>query len=177
MLLQLTDAGLGVAHSRKTLHHERFADDAHRQGALLAGDLCNDRSSPGAGSSSHPRSDKDQVGILQLLDHLVAILIDRLAGQLRLSSGSQPVRNALLTDADDAVGRAGLQSLGIGVECDEIDSEHPRVDHAIDGVAPGPTHADHLNLRFAFVVDEIKRHKFPPPCENSWWFSLVSSEK
>ena len=94
-------------------------------------------------------------------------LVDRLAADLRASSGTQPP-GELATDLHRHLCTRPLQGLRIGVQRDELDALKLFVDHAVDGVATGATDADDLHAgALSGSVVEFKDHHSHSPVGES----------
>src|SRR3989441_12773946 len=83
--------------------------------------------------------DEHQVRALQRVQHLVAVLLDRLASDLGARARPQPPRQ-LLPDLHLHVGLVVEQGLGVGVDGDEFHALQALVHHAVQGVAATATH-------------------------------------
>jgi hypothetical protein len=84
------------------------------------------------------------IGALQHLFDLVAVLFRRLLADLGIRSGAEPARQ-LATEIQLHVRVTHQECLRVGVDRDELDALQPGIDHAVDGVAAAPAHADDLD--------------------------------
>src|SRR5207237_2861578 len=100
----------------------------------------------GARPTTHAGGDEDHICVLERLVDLVAGFLGRLCTNRRLSTRAEPLCE-LVTDVDLAIGFGAGQRLGIGVDRDELDPAHLRLDHAADGVAAAAAYAHHLDVR------------------------------
>src|SRR5690606_7986560 len=83
------DAHLRLLHPLAALEQERLGDDADREGADVLRHLGDDRRGAGPGAAAHPAGDEDEVGTLEVLEDLVAVLLDRLPTDLRTRPGPE----------------------------------------------------------------------------------------
>src|SRR6184192_3786871 len=141
VLAHLGDPHVRLAHPLAPLEQERLGDDADREGANVARHLRDDRRCTGAGAAAHAAGDEDHVGALEGVQHLVAILLDRLSADLGTRAGPQPACE-LLPDLHLHVGLIVEQGLRVGVHGDELDALESFVDHAVQRVAAAAPHAD-----------------------------------
>ena len=121
LLAHLGDAHLGLLHPLPALEQERLGHDADGERADLARHLRDDRRRAGAGAAAHAAGDEDQVGALHRRDHLVAVLLDGLAADLRPRAGAESA-GELLADLDLDVRLRDRQRLRVGVDRDELDA-------------------------------------------------------
>jgi len=111
----------------------------------------------------HAGGDEDEVRTLQHAPHLVGVLLDRLAADLRAGTRAEPARE-LLADLDLDLRLGVLERLRVRVDADELDALQIRIDHPVDGVATPTTHADHLHAGVLHRgVLELEDHHAHPP--------------
>ena len=110
----------------------------------LFGDLGDDGPATGAGAATFAHGDEDHVGALEHLFDLVAVILGRLAPDLRVGSGTEAA-GELTPDVELDVGVAHQQRLRVGVHRDELDALEAGVDHAVDRVAAAAPDSDDLD--------------------------------
>ena len=124
-------------------------------------DLGDDRCRAGAGAAAHAAGDEHEVGPLECVQHLVAVLLDRLPADLGPRAGTQSA-GELLPDLHLDVGLVVEQRLGVGVHGDELHAAHAFVDHTVERVAAAPTHADDFHARvLRYGLFEFEDHGSP----------------
>src|SRR5258706_16358197 len=114
------------SRSAEQKHVRIEADCGNPQVATLPG---NEWSRTGARPAAHAAGDEDEVRALEGMEHLVAVLLDGLAPDLRPGSGAKAARQ-FLADLDLDVGLVVEQRLRVGVHGDELDAADVLVDHA-----------------------------------------------
>src|SRR4029079_6325067 len=123
------------------LERERLRHDRDRQGALLLGDLGDDRRGARARPAAEAGGDEHHVRALEGLGDLLAVLLGRALPDRGVATGAEAARD-LVADAQLVRCVRLQQRLGIGVEGDELDPHHLRPDHPVDGVAAAATDPD-----------------------------------
>src|SRR5690606_3584007 len=141
---QLGNAHFGLLHPLASLEQERLGHDAHGECPDVLGDLGDDGCRTSAGAAPHAAGHEHQVGSLELLQHLVAALLDGLAPDLGAATGSESA-GELLADPDLDVAAGTSQRLCVGVDRDALHPGELFLDHAIDGIAATAAHAHHLH--------------------------------
>src|SRR2546425_5574528 len=119
-----------LAHPLAALEQERLGDDPDREGAEIARHLRDDGRRACAGAAAHAAGDEYHVRAVQRVQHLVAVLLDRLAADLGARACAQPA-GQLLPDLHLHVGLVVEQGLRVGVDGDELDALQALVDHAV----------------------------------------------
>src|SRR5262249_18653417 len=139
------DALLRGGHPLLALELERLGDGANGEGAdLLLGDLGDHRRGARAGPTTLAAGDEDHVRALEGVLHLIARFGGRAGPDLGVGTGAEAL-GEVVADADLDVGVAGLESLRVGVDGDELDASQPSVDHAADGVRSASAYAHDLD--------------------------------
>ena len=64
MLGELNDAFFSNSHSLLALEHEGFGHHCNRENSHFLGNLCNDRCSPGTGTTTHTSGDEHHIGTI-----------------------------------------------------------------------------------------------------------------
>ena len=146
MLLQLDDAGLGIAHAALALEMERLGDDADREDAELLGGLGDHGRGAGAGAAAHAGGDEHHMRAVQVIADLVDHLFGRGAADFRLRAGAETFGD-LHAHLHDALGLRHGQRLGVGIGDDEVDALQPGRDHVVDGIAAGAADTEHGDPR------------------------------
>src|SRR6266566_10014868 len=99
MLAHLGDPHLCLTHALAAFEQEGLRDDPDRQSAQIARNLRDDRSRTGPGAATHAARYEHEIRSLERVQHLVAVLLDRLAADLGPRAGAEPARQ-LLADLD-----------------------------------------------------------------------------
>ena len=159
-LAQTLDALEGLLHAHRPFEHEGFGDDAHRQGALVAGNIRNNRSGTSTGAATHTCGDKDHVGTRQRGRDGFAIFFGRGTTTAGVTTGTKPF-GELGSDLHRLMSRGILESLQVGVDRQELDPGQPRVDHATYRVAAGSADSRHLNIGQSFDFFGVFKHHAP----------------
>ena len=146
VLAHFRDAHLCLAHALAPFEQEWLGHNSDAERAEIAGDLGNDRRRAGAGAAPHTAGHEHEVRPLQRMQHFVPVFLNGLATDFRPRPRAKAARQ-LFADLDFDVGLVVEQRLGVGIHGDELDAAHMLVDHAVQGVAAAPTHADDLHPR------------------------------
>jgi hypothetical protein len=155
LLADSLDAALGLHRAAAPFEAERTRDDGDRERAQAAGDLGHDRCATGTGAAAFTRGDEHHVGALEHLFDLVAVVLGRLAADLRVGARTQAA-GELAADVELHVGVAQQQRLGVGVDRHELDAFEAGVDHPVDGVAAPAANTSDLDHRQ--VVLRVAQH-------------------
>ena len=137
---ELRRGGLGDPQPMRSLESERLGHDRDRQGALVPGVGRDDRCGAGSGTATKTGGDEDEVCAGDCVGDLGLVLLGCAPADLWVASGPEATGDGL-ADADLGPGARSTQGLGVGVADHEARPE-PRVDHAIDGVAPAAADTD-----------------------------------
>ena len=135
---------LRLAAALRPLELERRRDDADRERAELARDLCDDGRRAGAGAAALTGGDEDHVGAAEFLPELVVVLLRRPPADVGIRTGAEPLRE-LAADVDLDRRVAHLERLDVGVDGDELDLRDAGVDHPVHGVDARASDADDLD--------------------------------
>ena len=175
MLAEHREAELRAARPLAPFEEERLGHDADGEGALFPRDLRDDRRRARPGAAAHAGGDEDHVGAADELLDALHVLERRLAALLGVGAGAEAARDVR---ADGELGRrrARVERLRVGIDHDELDAFEAEVDHRIDGVAAGATHADDLDpclvgLGLFRELDRETHRRHPPvgPSISSTW--------
>ena len=170
LFLELADALIRLDRTPPTLEQERAGDHRDRERADRLGDLGDDRSAPGTGTTAFACSDEDHVGASQHLLDLRTVVFGGLSSDLGVGSGAKTA-GYLTADVELHIRVAHQQRLGVGVDGDELNALQPGVDHSVHGVATTATDSDHLDdgeivLRIvSHVSGDLRSH---PVGERRW---------
>ena len=151
MLAEFLDACLSLVAAALAFEGEGTSDDGHDEDFLIfvvveVDALCNlsdDRSSAGAGATTHTGGDEEHLGVVGqgILD--VGSLVDGgLAGAFGLVAG---------TEAEVAEGyligdRRGVEGLHVGITDDKIDTFNTLTEHVVDSIAATTSHTDDFDV-------------------------------
>lgn len=143
-LLQFLDALFGQTHAAAAFEVERLGDDADCQDTLVAGSLCDDGCSTGAGAAAHAGGDEAHVGAVQVIDDLVDAFFSGSAADFRLGTGAETFGD-VDAELDDPICLRHGQSLRIRVGDDEVDALEASRDHVVDSVTATATNTENGN--------------------------------
>ncbi len=129
---------------RRALEGERPGDHADGQRAERAGDVGHDGRAAGAGAAALAGGHEDHVGALEDLLDLLAVVLGRLAADVRVGAGAESA-GELAADVELDVGVAHQQRLRVGVDGDELDALEADLDHPVDGVDATAADTDDLD--------------------------------
>ena len=124
-LAQRLEARLALHLPAAPLELERLGHDGDRQRAKLGGEAGDDRRSARAGAAAQARRHEHHVGAIQRLNQLVGVLERRLAADVGIGAGAEPLRQ-LRADLDLHRRRVVLQRLQVRVGDDELDALEAR---------------------------------------------------
>ena len=149
LIPQCLNARLSGAHTANALKTERLGHHAHRQHALLTGNLCHDGSSACTGAAAHTGGDEHHVRILQRLADLGTALLSGLTAHVGVRACALTARQ-LLADLQLIACSRGVQRLLIRIHSDKINALHAAAHHAVHHIVAAAAHADDLNLYHVF---------------------------
>ena len=104
---------------------------------------------------THSCRDENQVRARQFLRHLIARFLDCPTTYLGICASTQTPGH-VRPDLDATGCERQFENLCICVGRDEIDTLQTGIDHAVHGVATGPTHANHAHLGLIFTIHDRK---------------------
>ena len=109
---------------------------------------------PGAGAAAEAGRDEHHVGAVERFDQLVGVFERRLAADVRVGAGAEPL-GQLAADLDLVRRGVEFQRLQVRVGDDELDAVEAGLHHAVDGVAAAAADADDLDAGAgaAFLVE------------------------
>src|SRR5206468_9139285 len=111
-----------------------------------------------AGAAAHAAGHEHEVRPVEGVQHLVAVLFDRLAADLGTRPRTQPA-GELLPDLDLDVGLVVEEGLGVRVDGDALHPGQTFVDHAVERVAAAPAYADDFHPRvLRYGLFELEDH-------------------
>ena len=142
VLLQLLDAGLGLAHAARALELERLGHDADGQDAHLARGLGDDRRGAGSGAAAHAGGDEAHVAARELLDDVLDALLGGRRAHFGTGAGAETLGHAG-AELELVVGARVLERLRVGVGHDELAALERVLDHVVDGVSASAADTDH----------------------------------
>ncbi len=119
VLLQRFDTGVCLLHTLLALKRERTGDNAYRQNAHLAGNLCNDRRTASAGAAAHTGCDEYHMCAFQSGRNLLAALLRCLTTDLRLGTCALSLRQ-LCADLNFNRRFRAVQCLFIRIDCNKF---------------------------------------------------------
>ena len=146
MLLQLDDAGLGIAHAALALEMEGLGDDADGEDAEILGGFRDHGGRAGAGAAAHAGGDEHHMRAAQVIADFVDHLFGRRAADFRLRTRAETFGD-LHAHLHDALGLRHGQRLGVGIGDDEVDALQPGRDHVVDGIAAAAADTEHGDSR------------------------------
>jgi hypothetical protein len=156
-ILQRLDAGLGLLGPDRPLEVEGFGDDADGQGALVPGNVGDDRSGAGTGAATHPCGHKNHVGPCKGQRDVFPVFLGSLAAAFRITSGTEPLRE-LGPDLHRVVCGGILESLQVSVDREEFDTGKPGFDHSTDCVAAGSSDSRNLDVCQSLNIFGVFEH-------------------
>ena len=123
---------------------ERLRDDPDRERADRLGDARHDGRPARAGATAFSRRHEDHVGARERLFDLFGVVFGRATTHFGVGPRTETA-GELTAHVELDVGIAHQQSLGVGVDRDELDTAQPQLDHAVDGVDAATADADDLD--------------------------------
>src|SRR5664280_1070312 len=154
VLLESLDTLVGTLLALLAFEVERACHHADRQRALLPGDLGEDGCATGTGTTTFTGGDEHHVRAAHRFLDLFARLLSGIATDPRISPGAQAL-GEVPTNVELHIGIAHPERLRVGVDRDELDAAHARINHAIDRVraaASDPTDLDYREVVVCFHV-------------------------
>ena len=134
---------------------ERLGDDGNRQRAELAREARDHRRRAGAGAAAEPGRDEDHVGAVERLDDLLGVLERRLAADVRIGAGAEPLRQLAADLQLDRRRRSTRSACRSVLATMNSTPSKPRLHHAVDGVAAAAADADHLDAGAACISSVV----------------------
>ena len=163
VLLERLDAGVCLLHALLALECERTSDNADRQDAHLARDLCDNRSTAGAGTAAHACGDEYHVRTLECLGDLLAAFLSGLASGLRLGARALAL-GQLCADLNLDRSLRAIQRLLIGIDCNKLQSLQAGSNHVIDGVVAATADTNYFDVDNGIVIHfKFETHFLSPP--------------
>ena len=144
--LERVDAGVGLGRAAPPFEGERPGDDTDGQRTEATGDARDERRRTRPGPATFSCRDEDHVGTGERGLDLVAVVLGRLATDVRIGARTQTTRE-VATDVELHVRIRHQQRLRVGVDRDELHTAQPGIDHAVDGVDTATPDADDLDDR------------------------------
>src|SRR5690606_18830399 len=143
------------------LEEERLGHDADGECTDVLGHLRDDRRGAGAGTATHTTRHEDEIGALEGLEHLIAVLLDRLATDFRTRPGAESA-GELLPYLNLHIASGVPEGLGIRVDRDELHPGELLLDHPVDCISSTAAHAHHLHPRtLRGLLLQLEYHPVP----------------
>jgi len=145
VLLEVAEAVVGVGLAARAFDQKRPGADGHGQGAEAPGDLGDDGRCARTRSTAQAAGEEDHIRPVQGHHDLLLALLGGSAADLRVATGAKPLGQAH-ADLELVVGLDPVQSLGIGVDRQELDARHAGLDHPRDRIAAAAADTHHADL-------------------------------
>ena len=136
----------GLHHAALAFKREGLGDHRDAQRAEFAGQRSHDRRGAAAGASAETGSDENHVGAFESFDDFLGVFQRGFAADFGIGAGAKSF-GQLRAQLQFHRSLRKLQRLQVGIGGDEFHAFHLGADHAIDGVAPAATHANHFYFR------------------------------
>ncbi len=155
--LQFLDALQSLVHPHHAFEDERFGDDTHGQGALVTGNVGDDRRRAGPGAASHARGNKNHIGPFEGRCDLVTVFFGGGSPPGGVTTGAEPF-GELGSDLHGLMRLGILESLKIGIDGKELDAGEAGFDHTSDSVSAGSSDSRYLDISQTFDVFGVFKH-------------------
>ena len=143
---QCFDSRVGVFGATLSLDSKRPGNDTNGQSTETLGDLRDNWSSTGSGTSASTSCDKNHVRAAQGKFNFFFVVFCSTFADHRVCSGSESA-GKFSSNVEFDIGFTHDQVLSVGVYRDELNSALAFFNHSIDGVTSGTTDANNLDYR------------------------------
>ena len=126
-------------------------------------DLGDDGRCARAGAAAHTGGDERHIGVLNGLGDVVAALLGGALADLRIGACALTAGH-LLAYLELLVGIGDRQSLLVRIDCDELNTLSPRLDHSVNNVVAGAANTNDLYIDHVFGPFGFEIHTYASQC-------------
>ena len=160
---QLLDTGVCLIHAALALELERLRHNTNSEQTCVTCDLGDDGRCARAGAAAHTGGDERHIGVLNGLGDVVAALLGGALADLRIGACAL-TSGHLLAYLELLVGIGDRQSLLVRIDCDELNTLSPRLDHSVNNVVAGAANTNDLYIDHVFGPFGFEIHTYASQC-------------